>query len=58
MSEAIIGACIASVGGVLAALIQSLRRENASDHDAVQRGLARIESKVDTHINDHARGDM
>ena len=51
-------ACIASVGGVLAALIQSLRRENANDHDAVQRGLTRIESKVDTHINDHARGDM
>ncbi|CAB4148454.1 hypothetical protein UFOVP526_4 [uncultured Caudovirales phage] len=58
MSEAIIVACIASVGGVLAALIQSLRRENANDHDAVQRGLTRIESKVDTHINDHARGDM
>jgi hypothetical protein len=58
VSEAIIVACVASVGGVLAALIQSLRKENANDHDMVRRGLARIESKVDTHINDHAKGDL
>lgn len=65
MSEAIVVACIGSVGVVLAALFQSMRRENKTDHgvvsaklDMLAEGHARIEHKVDTHINDHAKGDL
>lgn len=55
MSEAIIVACIMSVGGVLAAIMQSLKKENKTDHNFVADGLARIESKIDNHVRDHAK---
>jgi hypothetical protein len=58
MSEAIIVASIASLGAVLAALIQTLRKENKTDHALVVQGMARIETKIDGHINDHAKGDL
>jgi len=58
MSEAIVVAAIASIGGVLAALIQTGRKENKSDHNLVVQGMARIENKIDGHIGDHARGDL
>jgi hypothetical protein len=58
MSEAIIVASIAAIGGVLAALIQSGRKENRTDHNMVVEGMARIENKIDGHIGDHARGDL
>jgi hypothetical protein len=58
MSEAIIVASIAAIGGVLAALIQTLRKENKTDHALVVQGMARIETKIDGHINDHAKGDL
>jgi hypothetical protein len=58
MSETIIVAVIAAVGVVLAALIQSGRKENKSDHNLVVESMARIENKIDGHIGDHARGDL
>lgn len=58
MSEAIIVAVIAAVGGVLAALVQQMRKENSSDHAVVADSLNRIENKLDGHINDHLKGDI
>jgi hypothetical protein len=58
MSEAIIVAVVVAVGGVLAAMVQLFRRENNADHALVSQALNRIETKVDTHIGDHARGDL
>jgi hypothetical protein len=58
MSEAIIVAVIASMGGVLAALVQSMRKENRDDHAMVGQSLDRIENKLDSHINDHLKGDI
>lgn len=58
MMEAIAVALIGLVGVVLAALIQRGRKENKDDHMLVVQGMARIESKIDGHIGDHARGDL
>lgn len=58
MSEAIIVAVIASMGGVLAALVQLMRKENRDDHAMVGQSLDRIENKLDSHINDHLKGDI
>ena len=58
MSEAIIVAVIAAVGTVLAALVQQMRKENKHDHGIVATSLNRIETKLDDHISDHARGDL
>lgn len=70
--EAIAVAVIGAVGAVLAALIQSLRRENRKDHGLVQHkldqlseGHTQIKYLVETvrdnhmrHIEDHAKGDL
>lgn len=58
MSEAVVVATIGAVGVVLAALFQSMRRENKGDHRVVADGLNRIEQKLDNHINDHLKGDV
>ena len=58
MNEAIIVASIAAIGGVLAALVQGLRKENRSDHAVVANSLDRIETKLDNHIDDHLKGDV
>jgi hypothetical protein len=58
MNEAIIVASIAAIGGVLAALVQGLRKENRSDHAIVANSLDRIETKLDNHIDDHLKGDV
>ncbi len=58
MSEAIIVAVIASMGGVLAALVQSMRKENRDDHAMVGQSLQRIENKLDSHIDDHLKGQI
>jgi len=58
MSETIIVAVVVAVGGVLAAMVQLFRRENSADHALVSQALNRIETKVDSHIGDHARGDL
>lgn len=50
----VVAALVAAVGGVIVALIQSLRKENKADHDIVQGQLkhlyavaTRTETKVD-----------
>jgi len=58
VNEAIVVACIAAIGGVLAALFQGLRKENRSDHALVSDSLNRIENKLDNHIDDHLKGDV
>ena len=58
MSEAIIVAVIAAFGGVIAALVQGLRKENRTDHAVVADSLNRIETKLDNHIDDHLKGDV
>ena len=46
-------------------ILVSFRRENHADHaivvdrlDSLNSGLNRVETKVDSHITDHARGMM
>ena len=56
--EAIIVAVIAAVGGVLAALVQGMRKENRDDHAMVGQALNRIEVKLDNHIDGHLKGDI
>lgn len=58
MTEAVVVAAIAAVGGVIVAVVQSFRKENRSDHQMVVDSLNRIEGKVDDHIRDHARGEL
>lgn len=58
MTEAVVIAAIAAVGGVIVAFVQSFRKENRSDHQMVVDSLNRIEGKVDDHIRDHARGKL
>lgn len=58
MSEAIIVAVITGGFGLLVALVQKGRKENSTDHQTVVKTLERVEGKIDTHINDHARGDV
>lgn len=58
MTEAVIVALITGGFGVLVAILQQFRKENATDHATVVRTLERVESKIDTHIGDHARGDV
>jgi hypothetical protein len=56
--EAVIVAVVAAVGGVLAALVQGMRKENRDDHAIVGQALNRIEVKLDNHIDDHLKGDI
>lgn len=58
MTEAIVVALITGGFGVLIALVQRSRKENSNDHATVVKTLERVETKIDTHINDHARGDV
>tara|TARA_R110000868_G_scaffold300361_2_gene560826 strand:+ start:1313 stop:1489 length:177 start_codon:yes stop_codon:yes gene_type:complete len=58
MNETIIVAVIAAFGGVIAALVQGLRKENRTDHAVVANSLNRIETKLDDHIDDHLKGSL
>ena len=58
MSEIVLVAIIGAVGTVLAALVQSMRKENREDHAVVANSLDRIEKKLDNHIDDHLTGDL
>lgn len=52
---------VALIGGlslILVALVEKGRRENKNDHNLVVTSLGRIETKIDTHINDHAKGEF
>lgn len=55
MTEGVIVAVIVAVGGILAALVQGLRKENHADHATVAISLDRIENKLDSHIDDHLK---
>ena len=58
ISEAVVVALIAASATVTTALINKMRKENRDDHDVVRDSLGRIESKIDEHIADHARGEF
>lgn len=58
VTEGIIVAVIVAVGGVLAALVQGLRKENHTDHAIVAVSLDRIENKLDNHIDGHVKGKL
>lgn len=72
MSDALLTALVAGGFSVLVALIEVMRRQNNRDHginagklDALSerqrdttRAVERVETKVDTHINDHAKGSV
>lgn len=72
MSDPVLTTLLAGGFSVLVALIEVMRRQNNRDHginatklDALaerQRdttnAVKRVETKVDTHINDHARGNV
>lgn len=72
MNNEILIAVIGGAVAVIVSLIETMRRQNNRDHstnasklDAVleaaenlKEGHKRIEHKIDTHINDHARGDV
>lgn len=54
----VVVALIGAMSVILVALVEKGRRENKNDHDMVQGALGRIETKIDTHINDHAKGEF
>lgn len=72
MKTEIIVALIAGGFGLLGTLVEVMRRQNNRDHNTnaskldrvleatqnLKDGHKRIEDKIDTHINDHARGDV
>jgi len=58
MWSAIIVAVITAVGGILAALMQVMRKENTVDHGYVRDALGRVENKLDNHIDGHLKGDI
>ena len=54
----IVVALIGSLSIILVALVEKGRRDNKDDHNRVVVSLDRIESKIDGHINDHAKGEF
>lgn len=58
MTEAVLVAIITGGFAVIVAVLQQFRKENATDHATVVRTLERVETKIDSHIGDHARGDL
>lgn len=55
MSEVVLAAIIAGGFSIVVALIYRTSAKNDRDHAENGRKLDRIESKIDGHINDHAR---
>ena len=62
---AVIAALLTAIGGIITTLLVVLRGENKEDHAMVVSSLARlsdgmerVESKIDGHVTDHARGVM
>jgi len=60
----VLAAVVASTGAIIVALFQ-FRKENRGDHavvvdriDRLTNSVERVEDKVDSHINDHARGRL
>jgi hypothetical protein len=63
--EAVIAALLTAIGGIITTLLVVLRGENKEDHAMVvsslgrlNDGMERVESKIDGHVTDHARGVM
>ena len=56
MSDGVLIALISGGFGVLVAMIEKMRRENSRDHGFNAGKLDRIESKIDGHVTDHAKG--
>lgn len=61
MSTEIYVALISGIAIICAAvlpavLIERARKENADDHQYVRRILARVERKIDNHLEDHDNG--
>lgn len=54
----IVVALIGAMSIILVALVERGRRENKDDHNRVAGALSRIETKIDGHINDHAKGEF
>lgn len=54
----VVVALIGAMSVILVALVERGRRENKDDHNRVQQSLSRIETKIDGHINDHAKGEF
>jgi len=62
---AVIAALLTAIGGIITTLLVVLRGENKEDHAMVvsslgrlNDGMERVESKIDSHVTDHARGVM
>jgi hypothetical protein len=63
-NTAVIVAVITAVGGIIAALLAGLRKENREDHALVtdqirlvHKTLVRLSDKVDRHIDWHLEGN-
>ena len=54
MTEAILAACIAAIGGIIVALIQKGRAENKADHNVVADMLITVKDDI---INLHHKID-
>ncbi len=61
----VVAAMVSSVGGLLAFLLQSFRRENREDHADViseirwlRRVVERVEVKQDNHVVDFHQGEF
>ena len=62
---AVIAALLTAIGGIITTLLVVLRGENKEDHamvvsslERLNDGMERVESKIDSHVTDHARGVM
>jgi hypothetical protein len=65
MSDLVIASGVSGGFAVIVAMIGYLAHTNKREHaenggklDQLLRGHDRIETKIDTHINDHAKGDV
>lgn len=65
MTETVLATIIAGGFSIVVALLGILARLNKRDHDInsakldeLLRGNNRVETKIDTHINDHRKGDL
>jgi hypothetical protein len=65
MSDTVLAAIITGGFGLLAAMVGYLVKMTRADHGKTSanlsellRGHDRIETKLDGHINDHAKGDL
>lgn len=65
MSQGLWASVVTGGFGVIIAILGLFARANKRDHnensgklDILLKGHERIEGKIDTHIQDHARGDV